>query len=53
MDELSRNPDTWLSQIQGAQKKQMAVAAQLGKDGQPVVSPKKSDRRFFRRKMAQ
>ena len=46
MDELSRNPDTWLSQIQGAQKKQMAVAAQLGKDGQPVVSPEKSDRRF-------
>ena len=27
-------------------KKQMAVAAQLGKDGQPVVSPEKSDRRF-------
>ena len=24
----------------------MAVAAQLGKDGQPVVSPEKSDRRF-------
>ena len=42
MDELSRNPDTWLSQIQGAQKKQMAVALNWERTGNRLSHRKRA-----------